>query len=338
MKIPFLVSAIVLLVASTQEAPAQIVFSTGKQTIEAVTPEGQFIGFRYEVESKVLVCGIRVSRLVFEQKLDGTGPEAKLFLFVHDLELATNKLEYAYSEDGSDKTMSGQTEFKDVDFSSGHILLTAAKLPFSQPDSRYKLTLTGYFKGTMVLIKEKMPAPLTGVILAEEIDFADGGKRVLVAKGTGTIKTEEGVAVASGDLVITKDGSLALKGKPGVSFRHTPASQTLPIKWPTNGRDIVSVVQFDGKDTWTLKDRNFLFFLECGSNFQARVLVNQSLFHSSCLILPEGKFSLMGYSVSCGSGGGSVVFKAGKPVHGQNAVVETPDKKRLQFPHKADDK
>jgi hypothetical protein len=176
-------------------------------------------------------------------------------------------------------------------------------------------------------------ADLTGRILAKRIDFVDGG-RPMVADGTATIENEKGETIASGKLVIN-DETLEVLGKKGSAFVYPSSSATTcPTNWPTSAPANVSTVEFDGKDKWTLKDDQFLFMLECATDFSAKVLIDKSLLASSRISFPEGTYSLWGYSITAGTDGGTVVFKQGLPVDGDNTTVETPEKNKLEFSHK----
>src|SRR5664280_2300370 len=107
-----------------------------------------------------------------------------------------------------------------------------------------------------------------------------------------------------------------------------------PTDWPAIESTNVALVDFDGKDKWTLKDDQFLFMLEAGSDFHGNVLVDKSLLSSSSISFPEGTYFMWGHSITAGVGGGTVVFKQGQPVDGDNTIVETPEKKKLEFPRK----
>jgi len=122
---------------------AQIVGGTGTQYIQAVVPEGQLISFGYQAAGQTMVCGIHVKELAYE---------FRDFVFVHDLKLVGNKMECAYGP--KDKPVSVNTTFSDVDFSSGHIRMTIATVPLSEPNKKYELTLTSPFQGKMVLFRQ----------------------------------------------------------------------------------------------------------------------------------------------------------------------------------------
>ena len=176
-------------------------------------------------------------------------------------------------------------------------------------------------------------AELTGRILAKRIYFVDGGKPI-AADGTATIENEKGETVASNKLVINEQ-TLEVLGKKGAGFVYPLSSATsCPTNWPTSAHTNVAMVEFDGKDKWMLKDDQFLFMLECASDFTAKILIDKSLLASSRISFPEGAYSLWGYSITAGMSGGTVFFKQGRAVDGDNTIVETPEKKKLEFPHK----
>jgi len=174
-------------------------------------------------------------------------------------------------------------------------------------------------------------AELTGTIAANQIVFM-GGKPT-AADGTGTIKNEKGETVASGKL-LTNSGDMELLATQGAAFVYVVQQKTPPTDWPAKERADVAVVDFDGKDRWTLKDDHFLFTLELGGNFRANILVDKSLLSSSSITFPEGSYLIWGYSITVGAGGGKVIFKQGHPVGGDNSTVETPEGKKLDFPRK----
>jgi len=177
-------------------------------------------------------------------------------------------------------------------------------------------------------------AQLTGVIEADRIEFVNG--KPTAAAGTGTIKNKTGDIVASGKLIIN-EGAMAILGRKGAVFTYAPQPTTIlsPTNWPVKAPANVALVDFDGKSMWTLKDDQFLFLLDVGGNFQANILVDNSLLLSSRIGFPEGTYSMWGYSITVGAGGGAVVFRQNHLVDGANANVETPEKKRLEFPLKA---
>jgi hypothetical protein len=176
-------------------------------------------------------------------------------------------------------------------------------------------------------------AQLTGEIQARRIDFVNGGTPI-AADGTGTVKNANGEIVASGRLIIN-NGTMAILGTRGAVFTYVPKpTASSPTNWPDGAPANVALVDFDGKNKWTLKDDQFLFMLKLGDNFQGIILVDNSLLSSSCISFPEGKYSMWGYSITAGSGGGAVVFKQGQPVDGDNMIVETPEMKKLEFPRK----
>lgn len=125
----------------------------GAQIIQSVAPEGQLITFTYEAKGQLVVCGIRVQELDSGQGLDNNG----LFTSVKDMKLASNNMECAFGE--GDKHSNTVTTFTSVDFSSGHILMTVAAAPFSEPNRRFRLTLTSMFHGTMVPVPTKSAVP-----------------------------------------------------------------------------------------------------------------------------------------------------------------------------------
>lgn len=124
---------------------AQVVGGTGTQYIQAVTPEGQFISFSYQAGGQTMVCGIHVEELAYE---------FRDFVFVRDLKLVGNKMGCAYGP--KDNPSSVDTTFSEVDFSSGHIRMTIAAVPLSQPNKKYELTLTSPFHGKMTLFRQAL--------------------------------------------------------------------------------------------------------------------------------------------------------------------------------------
>ncbi len=128
----------------------------GAQIIQAASPEGQLISFVYQAKGQLVVCGIRVQELETGQGLDNNG----LFTSVKDMKLASNNMECAFGPaDKQGNPQSLITTFKAVDFSSGHILMTVAAAQFSEPNGRFRLTLTSMFKGTMVPVRAKSAVP-----------------------------------------------------------------------------------------------------------------------------------------------------------------------------------
>jgi predicted Zn-dependent protease len=174
---------------------------------------------------------------------------------------------------------------------------------------------------------------LKAVIEATRIDFIDG--KPSVADGTGTITNDKGETVASGRL-INNEGTVTIQGNKGASFIYTPqptATPSLP-KWPVAVPTNPAIVDFDGKNKWTLEDDQFLFLMDIGGNFSANILMDSSLLLSSSISFPEGAYSMWGYSIKVGAGGGGVIFKQGSPVDGDNVTIELPAKERLAFPRK----
>ncbi len=138
-----------VLLCACGTAYGQPMTGTGRQTLEALTPEGQYVGFEYQVKEETVFCGIHVKRLVFEFRTVGKGPDAKQIIFVHELNPVNNKVEYAYKKDGSKTPLKGETTFSDLDYSSGHIYLTIANLPLSEPNKRFKALLNSPWEGTL---------------------------------------------------------------------------------------------------------------------------------------------------------------------------------------------
>jgi hypothetical protein len=173
-------------------------------------------------------------------------------------------------------------------------------------------------------------AQLTGTIEAKQVMFVNG--KPSVAEGSGTVKNERGETVAAGALSVN-NGTMGLLGKKGASFTLAISPTTPPpTDWPSTAPANAARVDFDGKDRWTLKDDQFLFILEVGGGFRGSVSGDRSLLSSSNITFPEGTYTMWQHSITVGQGGGSVVFKQGHPVDGDNATVETPDKKKLEFP------
>jgi hypothetical protein len=173
-------------------------------------------------------------------------------------------------------------------------------------------------------------AELTGGISSQMIAFKNG-KPFLTKDATATIKNEKNEVVAMGNLVIIGE-TLEVQGKQGASFAYSPSPEaTIGTNWPTEVSTNASLVVFDGKNGWMLKDDHFFFMLECGFNFSANILIGNSLLLSSRISFPEGTYSLWGYSITVGTGGGAAVFKKGLPVDGENISVVAPDKKTFDF-------
>lgn len=137
-------------------------------TLQAVTPAGQLISFVLPNpggQTTVLcVCGIHVKKLAYEYRD---------FVFVRDLKLVGNKMECTYGPFGQKtKPSSVKTTFTDVDFSSGHIRMTVAAVPLSEPNRKYELTLTSPFQGEMVPLEQ---APKLNSQAKKSVP-ADGGE------------------------------------------------------------------------------------------------------------------------------------------------------------------
>ena len=141
-------------VAAVQTPLAVPSSSTGGLSLRAVSPEGQLVSFVYQPKGQLVVCGIRVLDLMMGQGLDESN--GSLFTSVKGMKLASNSMECAVGSEAKDKKA---TTFTGVDFSSGHILLTVAAAPFSEPNTRFQLTLTSPGKGTMVPVQAKSAAP-----------------------------------------------------------------------------------------------------------------------------------------------------------------------------------
>jgi hypothetical protein len=175
-------------------------------------------------------------------------------------------------------------------------------------------------------------AQLTGTIEAKRIEFVNG--KPSLAEGIGTVKNEKGETIAAGALLVS-NGTMGLLGKKGASFTFAVSpTAPPPTEWPGTAPLNVAQVDFDGNSRWTLKDDLFLFLLEVGGGFQANIAVDRSLLSSSNINFPEGTYVMWQHSITVGPGGGSVVFKQGHPVDGDNTTVETPENKKLKFPRK----
>ena len=176
-------------------------------------------------------------------------------------------------------------------------------------------------------------AQLTATIAADRIEFLSGKPHA--ASGTGTVKNALGQTVASGALLVD-DETMSLAGIKGSVFTYQVKATEPPSEnWPTKEPATVAQVDFDGKDKWTLLDGQFQFMLLLGGNFRGMVLADNSLLRSSSIHFPEGTYSLWGYSITALTGGGTVLFKLGRAIDGDNVSIRTPEQKQLEYPHKA---
>lgn len=152
----------------------------------------------------------------------------------------------------------------------------------------------------------------------------DGGKNIVSSSGTSVLKNEKGEVVADGE-VIHVGGFLALKGKAGSSFVHTPdRAKILEQKYPKQTPTTFAQVELRGTNDWVLRDDDFLFLLEV-PNLTVPVLqtpLDRSLARASILQLPQGVFNLWGHELTVGAGGGTVKVTYGDITEVKNATVK----------------
>lgn len=175
-------------------------------------------------------------------------------------------------------------------------------------------------------------AEVTGTCTLSGISFIDMNKRVEAIYGTATLKNEREGIIAEGDLGVAA-GFAAIKGKPGATFTHTPNVNALPEEtWAKETVKDFPVVEWGPGNHWRLKDGNFYFFIEMPVvTMGIYILTDQSLTRASVISLPEGNFSLWGYTVVIKKGGGKLKFLHGKVVDGSNANVTGPDQSTLKY-------
>ena len=180
-------------------------------------------------------------------------------------------------------------------------------------------TNRSHFLAVSVLLASSLSvvAELKCQVSANEVAFKNGAP--VAADATGTITNEKGEDVATGKLIVVGK-ALILQGKRGASFAYSPPREPfVATNWPIEGQTNLASVAFDGKGKWVLQDDHFSFMLEYGF-VGGKILLDESLLFSSRVGLPEGTYSLWGYSITVSNGGGSVVFKSGLPTGAENAV------------------
>ena len=108
----------------------QIISGKGRFQYKSKTPEGLYMDSVFKIDKDVRAHGgIRVADMTIEYRFDGTGPDAKQFVYVHTLKTAGNAFEYSTKDEKTGKITPHTTTFSNLALSNGSVSLTIAELP-----------------------------------------------------------------------------------------------------------------------------------------------------------------------------------------------------------------
>lgn len=174
-------------------------------------------------------------------------------------------------------------------------------------------------------------AQVTGEFKDVSFWATDGGRKFEASGGSGVLKNADGAVIAEGKLT-SPAGLLAINGKKGASFSHTPSTQPFNKEaWPKEApREIAEVALTEGS-RWTLKDERFLFVLEVPALNRPQIVpvLDKSLARASVITLPKGKYNLWGYPINVSKDAGIVKFRHGFLINMTDASFDDTDTRHM---------
>jgi hypothetical protein len=148
------------------DSQGRIVSGTKRFRYQAKAPasimqrSGLYMDFQFPVDGQIGHGGIQVADLTIEYRFDGTGPDAKQYVFVDEVKPIDGTFRYALpGKDSEDSTTISQAFLTD-----GHVVMKIAALPGSPKDQWYTTELAQPLHGSLRVL-DKPPTRTDSQIL-----------------------------------------------------------------------------------------------------------------------------------------------------------------------------
>lgn len=145
------------------DAQGKMVSGKGRFQYKAKTPQGLYMDCEFEIQGQAANGGIYFSDMTIEYRFDGDGPDAKQYVYVHDVKTVGNSFAYAYVDKATNKVKSASTTFTNLDFASGHICLDLAEMGGSTANKRFQIDLNQPQHGQIKPFEAKPDKPSSKV-------------------------------------------------------------------------------------------------------------------------------------------------------------------------------